>query len=78
MTDPIALQYLANLAVKHLLEQTSVLVAHPAGWQRPTNWPLPIKRGTPDETGVVRQNYRPLALLEYVHETLSRNEGEPA
>lgn len=71
MTAPVALIYLANLATKHLLAQTSVPITHDAEWQRPTNWPLPVKKGTPDAQGSVQQNYRPLAILEYVHSALA-------
>ena len=78
MTDPAILAYLATTAVQHLLAQTSMEVSHAPGWQRPPNWPLPVKRGTPDAGGQTRQAYRPLAILEYVNDTLARRpEGEP-
>lgn len=77
MTDPAILAYLATTAVQHLLAQTHMTVAHQPGWQRPTDWPLPVKKAQPDADGITRQAYRPMAVLEYVHDTLSRREGEP-
>lgn len=78
MTDPAILKYLATQAVQHLLAQTNMVVTHASGWQRPTNWPLPVKRAQPDADGSTSQAYRPLAILEYVHDTLSRRpEGDP-
>ena len=83
-----ALTMLAFDAVSCLLAQIPVTVTHPAGWERDgfplplkrgekavDGFPLPLKRGEKAVDGSVTQNYRPLAILEYVHEKLS---GKPA
>lgn len=71
MTTPtITLQILAHTATQHLLTQTPMEVVHPPAWER-NGFPLPIKKGTPEPDGTLRQTYRPLAVLEYVHECLS-------
>ena len=61
---------LAFDAVSCLLAQIPVTVTHAAGWER-DGFPLPIKRMTSADDGSVTQDYRPLAILEYVHEKLS-------
>lgn len=58
-TDPSTLVSLASAA---LLERKFVQMVLPAGWTRPHNFPLPVKREPADEP----QSYRPLAVLEWV------------
>lgn len=65
------LETLARQAVEHLLAQQPMMVTHPPGWQR-NGYPLPMKRAKPAADGSVTQPYRPLAILEYVHEKLSK------
>ena len=65
-----ALTMLAFDAVSCLLAQIPVTVTHAAGWER-NGFPLPLKRGEKAADGSVTQNYRPLAILEYVHEKLA-------
>lgn len=64
------LKALAHQATEALLQQVPVPVYHPPGWQR-KGFPLPMKRMLEDKDGGVTQNYRPIALLEYVHDVLS-------
>lgn len=61
---------LASRAVGYLLTQQPFPVTHEAGWKR-DGFPLPIKRKSPDADGTTTQEYRPMAVLEYVHEVLS-------
>lgn len=68
--DRIRLEALTELAAKALLEQTTVSVRHFKGWSR-EGFPLPIKRMKEAEDGSVTQEYRPLAILEYVNDVLS-------
>ena len=65
-----ATSVLASRAVHYLLTQQPMPVVHEAGWQR-EGFPLPIKRQEPDADGTTTQDYRPLAILEYVQEVLS-------
>ncbi len=76
MTDADeALKEIAHLATVALLEQCSVIVAHDPDWVR-NGFPLPIKRNkTPNENGKIVQEYRPLAILEYVEDVLSGGLG---
>jgi len=67
----IELTMQAFQATECLLNKQPVTVTHPAGWERPANWPLPIKREAPSPDGRVTQNYRPLAILEFVAESLA-------
>lgn len=65
------LQTLARQATDALLAQQPVTVRHEPGWSR-NGFPLPIKRNkTPGQDGSIVQQYRPLAILEYVDEVLS-------
>ncbi len=64
------LKELANYATACLLIQEHVSILHSAGWER-DGYPLPIKRMPAAEDGTVAQEYRPLAILEYVQEVLS-------
>jgi len=63
-------QTLAHQATEALLAQKPLTVHHPAGWER-NGFPLPIKRAPAAADGSVTQDYRPLAILEYVQEVLS-------
>lgn len=64
------LSNLAQRATHALLRQRPIAVTHHAGWQR-DGFPLPIKRMGQDVDGTTTQEYRPLAILEFVHEVLS-------
>lgn len=64
------LHSLARQATEALLAQKPLTVRHEAGWER-DGFPLPIKRMPTLADGVVVQDYRPLAVLEYAHEVLS-------
>lgn len=61
---------LVNQAAAALLARTNVTITHPPGWIR-DRFPLPIKRNKPDVFGSVTQDYRPMALLEYVNDKLN-------
>lgn len=61
---------LVNQAAAALLARTTVTVTHPPGWVR-DGFPLPIKRQKADVFGSVTQDYRPLAILEYVNDKLN-------
>lgn len=58
------------VAGRALLAQQPVTVTHEAGWKR-SGFPLPIKKMAPSSDGTTTQQYRPLALLEYVNGSLS-------
>lgn len=61
---------LAMQAAHYLLKQQPMPVTHAEGWKR-EGFPLPIKRMIPDADGTITQEYRPMAILEYVQEVLS-------
>ena len=61
---------LARQATEALLEQKMLTVRHEAGWKR-EGFPLPVKRMPASHDGSVVQDYRPMAILEYVQELLS-------
>ena len=61
---------LASRATHALLQQVPLEVTHNAGWKR-EGFPLPIKRMLANAEGLVVQQYRPIAILEYVQEVLS-------
>lgn len=61
---------LARDAAEALLEQKALTVRHEPGWER-DGFPLPMKRMPALHDGSVVQDYRPIAVLEYVHEVLS-------
>lgn len=66
-TDP---QALVPAAAAALLAREPLDVALPDTWERPENWPVPIKkvpRGTPNRV----QSYRPVAILEFAELVLS-------
>ena len=68
-TDPLTL---VSVAAEALLTQQPVRLLLPAGWERPNNFPLPIKR----EPAGTTQSYRPLAMLEWVDAELrGENKG---
>ena len=60
---------LAHEATEALLAQKPVTVKHPPNWQR-DGFPLPMVRQKPAVDGSVTQQYRPLAILEYVNDKL--------
>lgn len=64
------IQALAKQALHYMLTQQTMTVTHEAGWKR-EGFPLPIKRNKPNPDGSTTQEYRPIAVLEYVHEFLS-------
>ena len=62
---------LARKATEAMLEQKALTVRHEPGWER-EGFPLPIKRNKiPNADGTITQEYRPLAILEYVDEVCS-------
>lgn len=61
---------LVNQAAAALLARKNVTVTHPPGWQR-DGFPLPVKRMKPDIFGAVTQEYRPVAIFEYVNDKLN-------
>lgn len=65
----LELTSLAQTALDALLTQSLVTLIHAADWER-DGFPLPHKRMKPDVDGTITQDYRPLALLEYVDEYL--------
>lgn len=65
-----ALHELAHLAVANLLDQTPVIITRHKDAPR-NGMPLPIKKVAPNQDGYVTQEYRPLAILEYVNDVLS-------
>ena len=66
----LSINELASRATHALLMQLPLEVTHGAGWQR-EGFPLPIKRMMANDAGEVVQQYRPIAILEYVQEVLS-------
>lgn len=64
------LDRLANYAVRSLLGGTTVQMTHPFDWKR-EGFPLPIKKEKPNANGDTIQQYRPMAIFEYVHEVLT-------
>ena len=61
---------LATLATRCLLANELLPLTHPPGWKR-EGFPLPVKRTQPGNDGSIRQEYRPMAVLEYVYEVIS-------
>ena len=64
------LTLLAQRATHYLLAQQPISITHAAGWER-NGLPLPIKRMKPNDDGTTTQYYRPMEILQYVHEVLS-------
>lgn len=65
------LRHLAESAVIGILHRTTVSVTRDANCER-EGFPLPIKRNKiPNADGTITQEYRPLAILEYVDEACS-------
>ena len=69
MTDYTSL---VNQAAAALLTRSNVTITHPPGWVR-DGFPLPVKRNKPDVFGAVTQDYRPIALFEFVNDKLNGN-----
>ena len=67
MTDYTSL---VNQAAAALLTRSNVTITHPPGWVR-DGFPLPVQRNKPDVFGSVTQDYRPMALFEYVNDKLN-------
>lgn len=61
---------LGGKALGCLLEQKPVTITRHKDEPR-NGMPLPIKRMEPDGDGNVTQQYRPLAILEYINDVLS-------
>lgn len=71
MMDRDRLRHLAESAVIAILHRTSVSVTHDANCER-GGFPLPIRRNKlPNADGTITQEYRPMAILEYVEEACS-------
>lgn len=68
--DKSQLAGLAHIATACLIEQQPVVYSRHKDDPR-NGFPLPIKRTQPDADGYITQQYRPLAILEYVNDTLS-------
>ncbi|MEQ6437185.1 hypothetical protein V8Z74_19460 [Comamonas sp. w2-DMI] len=69
---------LAAAALSHLLANTSMPVLV-LGDRKPVNFPLPTKRAAPAAPGAdTVQEYRPLAILEYVHSLVSAAAKTPS
>lgn len=69
--DKNRLRHLAESAVRAILHRTTVSVTRDANCER-EGFPLPIKRNKiPNADGTITQEYRPLAILEYVDEACS-------
>lgn len=65
------LRHLAESAVIGILHRTTVSVTRDANCER-EGFPLPIKRNKiPNADGTITQEYRPMAILEYVDEACS-------
>ena len=65
------LHAMARQALEALLQQQPIALTHAASYKREPGFPLPIKKQAPGEDGRTCQDYRPLVILEYVHEVLS-------
>lgn len=65
------LRWLADSAVLGIMTRTTVSVTRDANCER-EGFPLPIKRNKiPNPDGTITQEYRPIAILEYVDDVLS-------
>lgn len=58
----------AHAALGSLFDGCAHTITHPAGWQRPRNWPLPIAATEPAADGTLTRSYRPIAVLEWINE----------
>ncbi len=68
---------LAPMAFDCLFKRQPVIITHPAGWQRPEGWPVPIERNkVPNADGSDTQPYRPIAIFEYCEYVLRQREAE--
>lgn len=70
ITDITDLKTLTDVAAAALLARQNVTVKHQPNWSR-NGFPLPVKRMPADIFGSVTQDYRPLAILEYVNEKVN-------
>jgi len=61
---------LAGYATSCMLLQTPVEMLHEDG-KKPAGFPLPIKKMQPGTDGRLRQEYRPIAVLDYINEVLT-------
>lgn len=68
--DKHTLNELGDNALACLLEQKPVTITRHKDEPR-NGMPLPIKRMEPDAAGNVTQQYRPLAIFEYINDVLS-------
>lgn len=59
---------LANSALSHLLKNTPMPITLRGG-ERPEGFPLPLKRVHGE--GDITQEYRPLAILEWIQDVVS-------
>ncbi len=58
-------------ALHGLIYQTLVEITHEAGWVREQGFPLPVKKQQANPDGTLTQQYRPMAIFEWIQETLS-------
>ena len=65
-----ALSRLASIAIAMLLVRKPVTVKFDLHYDRPKGWPLPIKKAAPGEP----QDYRPLAILDFVEYQLDQRD----
>ena len=66
----------ASLALGALLKREPVVLTHEPGWQRPEGWPLPGVKGELGPDGSRTNQYRPIAILEYVDYALTKETKE--
>ena len=67
--DQAYLNALAMLATTRMLAQAPISITRHVTIER-KGFPLPMRRMQPDEDGNVTQDYRPIAILEWVDDTL--------
>jgi len=68
--DNEALRELAYRAVTGMFEHKPVTITRHKDEPR-NGFPLPLKKREPDEHGHITQDYRPMAILEYINDVLS-------
>ena len=61
---------IATQALHYMLTDQTMAITHELGWER-KGFPIPIKRMPPNPDGTTTQEYRPFAVLEYVHEQIN-------
>jgi len=64
------LRELAYRAVTGMFEHKPVTITRHKDEPR-NGLPLPLKKQDPDDQGYITQEYRPMAILEYVNDALS-------